>query len=290
MDDLQIAFAKDKTLPFGPIDCSGSSGGTNPPPPPPSQTEACYLGKTRDGKTCDPTNPLPHADSDYDYPPPLSSQYAAPTRYLDLAAEDPSQYIAPNFQLSEIASEAKGQWAVVQTGAVEHLQNMRDAVGAIVVTSGYRSPGYNAVIDGSASSSRHMWGDGFDIEPVSASLSTLSSQCTKEGADYVSTYTDGHVHCDWRNDPLDPAFFGNSRMAPEWAEPDEIVADLLLEGSVFSAPAEGFDEGEPLRTWTAYDAAGEVIEIVESETYEAPAGAARIQVDVGNRVVLERDL
>jgi hypothetical protein len=57
---------------------------------------------------------------------------------------------------------------------------------------------------------------------------------------------------------------------------------------VWSAPAEGWDEGEPLREWTAYAADGVVIDEVVADTYTPPPRAAKVSVWVGREVWLER--
>ena len=58
-------------------------------------------------------------------------------------------------------------------------------------------------------------------------------------------------------------------------------------GDVYTAPAEGFDEGEPLRRWYAYDEDGELIEETLGEAYVAPPQAARVRVVIGAQVELE---
>jgi hypothetical protein len=191
LDDLEVGFAADATLPYGPVVCTGAA----PPPPPPSDdpTEACYLGSARDGKTCLPVDPLPSGTRGYDY------DHDAPIAYLDADALDPDLPLAPNFVLSELVPQ--GGYAVVLPAAIAHLQAVRDRVGALVVVNGYLAP------DGG--DSRHPYGDAFDLDPVSASLSSVASACTAEGADAVIT-TSTYVRCDWHADPLDPAFFGGA--------------------------------------------------------------------------------
>lgn len=262
---------------------------TEPDTDPPLELEACYLGQDRAGTTCLPVEDPPGTPSGYSYPAPLggSAQYRAPFRFLDLEAEDPDQRLAPNFTLSEFAQAYKGRWAVVQPHAVARIQGLRDQLGALIVNSGYRSPSYNASIGG-ASSSRHMYGDAFDIDPVSVSLEALRAACVSAGAGYVGVYTT-HIHCDWRDDPLDAAFFGSARAAAP-APPPALDAWIDHLGGRLVAPAEGWDEGEPLREWTAWDASGAVIEVVRAETYAPPARAARVRVEVGMALTREIDL
>lgn len=273
---------------------TGAEGEDSPPTEdtaPPEDTgaqpdETCYLGPARDHSVCVPTV----ADdgsfgSAYDYPEPYdgSAQYAAPTRFIDLDALSPDLEIAPNFVLSEYAESYKGRWAVLQARMVDTLQALRDDLGGpLTITSGYRNPEYNASVGG-VSSSRHQYGDAADLDASGWSVEDLGDVCYDEGASYVGLYEDGHTHCDWRDDPLDPAFYASSGGPPL---PHE-GATLRCGGGVCTAAAEGFDEGEPFRRWWAIDAEGRVIGTATGRSFVAPAGAARVRVRVGGRVEAE---
>jgi len=245
--------------------------------------EVCYPGA--DGRynacyTLDPmTNPPP---SGYEYnqgcEASYGSQYQTPAALLDLTTADPDDYVAPNFKLGELAQEWKGDYAVLQVHAVEKLQRLRDQLGPLVIISGYRSPAYNASVDG-ATCSRHMFGDAFDIQPQSASAQALVDACDALGAGYIGVY-EQWVHCDWRYDTLDPAFYhsGAFRTADDLPLLD---ARLEIHGGVWTAPAFGWDEGEPLRQWTAYDRAGNVLKTAEGRTFSPPEGTAEVEVVVG---------
>lgn len=251
--------------------------------PVPGETLACYLGPNRNNAQCVDTVAPSNMPSGYDYPAALngSAQYREPVRWLDLAVVDPDLQIAPNFVLSEIAEEYKGRYAVVQPHAIASLQAVRDQLGALVINSGYRPPDYNAGVGG-VSSSRHIYGDGFDIDPVNATLAQLDAACDAQGAGYVGVYTT-HIHCDWRNDAVSVVFYGAGRRSylPVLPELNAIVA---WRGGELAAPAVGWDEGEPLREWSAYDRRGELLERVRSDTYLPPARAARVEVEVGRRL------
>lgn len=246
--------------------------------------ELCFMGPERDNSVCFPLA-FPGSPSGYNYPAPLNNNYRAPIAYIDLDEVDGSTKIAPNFTLSEIASRAKGRYAVVQPHAIERLQAMRDAAGSLRINSGYRSPTYNAGVGG-ASKSRHMYGDAFDIDPLSISVNSLEPKCTANGGKLVEYSS--HVHCDWRYDPQDTKLFGSLAVAPQ-THPEDFAFDryaatIERHSGVLFAPAEGFDEGEPVRRWTALDADGNVIAEAQGESFTPPAAASVVEVDVG-RVV-----
>jgi hypothetical protein len=210
-------------------------------------------------------------------------------RFADLSAVDGSLPIAANFLLDEVMQEYKGRYGVFQAHVVEKLQAIRDQIGApLHVNSGYRSPGYNATIDG-ATLSRHMYGDAADMWSDGISLTGLSNICSSLGAGYIGMYS-SFVHCDWRTTALDPAFYGE--LEPQSVELPVHTGEIVRQpnGMSWQAPATGFDEGEPLRLWTAFDAQGNVIDEGEGESYVPPAGAARIRVWVGGHVELETEL
>jgi hypothetical protein len=198
--------------------------------------------------------------------------------WLDLAVEDPSLSLAPNFILDEVAQEWKGRYAVVQPHAIQRLQDMRDVLGPLIVNSGYRNVTYNASVGGSTWS-RHMWGDAFDLDPVSVSLDVLADTCAESGAGYIGVY-ESHIHCDWRDDPIDLLFFGPERAALHTVQP-ELFAEAFWDGDALSTTREGWDEGEPLREWTAYSVDGRLLETARGRFYVPPADAARVLCTVG---------
>ena len=247
-------------------------------------TEVCFPGEDGSGTTCFDLHYLQPAG--YDYPPALGGDpnYRQPIAYIDLEAIDPETFIAPNFRLREVAEAYKGRYAVVQPHAIESLQQLREDVGAITVNSAYRPPEYNASVGG-ATHSRHMYGDGFDLDPVSVGLSTLEAACTDRGGMLVEYNT--HVHCDFRFDDVSEEFFGAAGAVAVGDEP-VFSASLQEQGyGLYVAPAEGFDEGEPLRRWYAYDEDGALIEEVIGPDYVAPAEAVRVRVVIGAQVELE---
>ncbi len=250
---------------------------------------ACYLGSEGLGEACLPVVAWdPDWGPDYAYPEPLDAQYTAPLAFLDLegSARDPNLSLAPTFVLSEFASARKGRFAIVQPHLVAHLQAVRDTVGGpILVNSGYRSPGYNAAIDGAAEWSRHQYGDAVDIRSDDASLEALADTCEAEGASYVAVYT-SHVHCDWRDDPLDPAFFPDS--APTGTSETPAAAALYRTGGGLQIEVlSGLEEGTPLVRWQAWSDAGERLATATGLSWAPPPQSHRVVATVGRQVTLQ---
>ena len=84
----------------------------------------------------------------------------------------------------------------------------------------------------------------------------------------------------WRDDPVDIGFFGPERRALATVQPD-LAAEVFWDGDALGTTAEGWDEGEPLRQWTAYGADGEVLERFTGRTWVPPEHATRVRVTVG---------
>ncbi len=263
---------------------TGEAEGSSGEEPPPAGPQVCYPGQNNDFTTCLPLHEFAPLPAGYDYPPPYQGNpnYRSPVALLDLQEVDPGTWLAPNFQLGEIAQPDKGRYAVVQPHAVVSLQALRDQVGALGVNSGYRSPAYNAGIPGSATYSRHMYGDAYDLDPLEVSLGTLENACTANGGMLVQYNT--HVHCDFRFDPVDEEFYGAPMGDDEVERPSFAATVERGDDGVWRAPAEGFDEGEPLRRWTAYDAAGQVLATAVGAEFIAPEGAVSVHVNVGAQV------
>lgn len=171
--------------------------------------EVCYPGELSDYTACFPIVPATSSMGDeYTYPPPHEGnpQYNPPTAYLDLRVSDHDHALSPNFVFSEFMSEAKGSFGFFQVHVVESLQAIREASGGpIYVNSGYRNVAYNESVGG-ATWSRHLYGDAVDMYSGVLSLAELEGVCQDMGADFTLLY-DTHVHCDWRDHPLDLSFF-----------------------------------------------------------------------------------
>lgn len=259
----------------------------------PELDRLCFPGPKMDWTVCfDLVEHQASWGADYDYPEPLngSAQYSKPQRFLDLSkVNDVEQKIAPNFTFEEFLAERKGRYGLLQPHLIERLQEIRDDLGALSVNSGYRNISYNAGVGG-ATYSRHLYGDAADLKPSSASLSALGAACSANGAGYVGYY-ETHVHCDWRDDPQEPAIFEPApiQMGMEHPRP-ELSAELQVQQGWFTAPAQGWDEGEPLREWVALDEDGQVLESFVGRSYQPPESAVAVQVVVGREIQLLQGL
>ncbi|MEM6995422.1 MAG: D-Ala-D-Ala carboxypeptidase family metallohydrolase [Myxococcota bacterium] len=267
----------------------GDGDGDGGDPPDDLSGKACFPGANGAGDTCLDVVNLPPGTSGYDYPNALggNSNYREPIAYLDLSKIDGSTKLAKNFALNEIAQEHKGRYAVVQPHAVEGLQKFRDSLGAIRVNSGYRNPTYNKSVGG-ATHSRHMYGDAFDLKPLSTSLTKLENACTAGGGKLVEY--NSHVHCDFRFDAVDPTFYGVASGAGIGQEPQFGASIEESEGEWSAVDLAGFDEGEPSLRWSALDADGNVLEEHRGPTFVPPAGTATVRALVGAQVEVEQTL
>lgn len=248
----------------------------------PNSDEICYPGPANDWSVCFPLV-TPNLPAGYEYPAPYQGNvnYRGPIRYLDLDAIDATAAVAANFTLDEFGQSYKGRYAVVQPHAVVRIQQLRDMLGPLTVTSGFRPPGYNAMIGG-ATYSRHMYGDAFDLDPSDVSLATLESACTANDG-FLVEY-EAHVHCDWRGLPVEVAFFGLASVEPAWQLDIALAAELVEDAGEWRAPAQGFEEGEPARRWSAWDAEGNLLIEARGRSFVPPEGAVRIEVVVGARL------
>lgn len=265
---------------------STDDGGEETGMPEPMPTEVCYPGEDDSYTTCFPLHYFsPEAPpAGYEYPDALAGDpdYRRPIAFLDLDEIAPSTAVSPNFNLGELAQAEKGRWAIVQPHAVESLQALRDSAGALLCNSGYRSPEYNAGVAG-ATWSRHLYGDGYDLDPLSITIDALEIECTGSGGFLVEYET--HVHCDWRDVTVAEEFFGPVDAVAQPAGP-QLSAELRSSGPFWWAPAKGFDEGEPVRRWTALAADGTVLARARGPLFTAPPGTAIVELDIGRALGL----
>ena len=187
-----------------------------------ASTVACFLS------TCLQTEHILDAKinvRDYTYPDPANfprqgqaSQYRPPTWLVNLKDLDPKLRLSENFVLEDFMANYKGQFALFSTFAATRVQLIRNKIKKpLYVTSGYRSPGYNSSINGASRWSRHTYGDAVDLWTQGVSLKKLQKLCRKQKASFTLLYKN-HVHCDWRFNKLDPAYYKPEDMAKVQAQ------------------------------------------------------------------------
>ena len=246
------------------------------------------------------------AAKEYIYANSADARYKAPVRLIDLTKIDLSQKVTANFKLGDFLSTTKGRYGFMAEYALNYIQNVRAELGVpLAVTSGYRSPAYNKKIDG-AKISRHMYGDAIDVAASNATPNQIRAACKKIGASYIQVYADGHVHCDWRNHPLDQTFVGGDPLPPTTmdiaAMSDEEYTELQHEiggqpiitvasgeikiGATITLVAELEEQEDPgviMKEWVVRDPNGKVIESTDSELQLelSVRGRYDVQVRVG---------
>jgi Peptidase M15 len=275
---------------------------------------ACYL------ETCFETLPagnLQDANRDYVYPNPnnfsdvdMRPQYIAPSYFFDLSNIDANKKIASNFKIGDFMSARKGRYGLFSSDVVTKLQSIRNNLKrAVYVTSGYRSPGYNRNTDGAARWSRHTYGDAVDFYVEGKSIDSLVQVCKNQNSSFELTYT-RHIHCDWRENKLDPAFYDSSHHQPFSLLRPMTMAQIYSSQSDFNFEANGnlitvsantpaqiedhhdSDEIENDRLtyrWSITLPNNDVIESSdETVTLPRTAGAYKFQVIIGGTIHLEK--
>lgn len=108
-------------------------------------------------------------------------------KYFNLAELTHTNTGLPNVPTGE--SVANLQYLVASV-----LDPLREQVGPLIVTSGFRSAAVNSAVGGS-SSSQHMSGSAVDVVPASASIGDVTAALRSLPVDQVITYFDtNHIH------------------------------------------------------------------------------------------------
>lgn len=155
------------------------------------------------------------------------AQYLQPYQFLNIPASGESLAITPHFVLGEFLSASKGRYGLLSRSVLDRIQAMRTEINRPMrITSGYRSPGYNSGISGAAKWSRHTYGDAIDFSVSGMNFQQLRNLCLKHGANFFQIYS-GHIHCDWRNTPLDPELFPVSHPNPSFVHTAAVMSQAI---------------------------------------------------------------
>ena len=108
------------------------------------------------------------------------AELPAALEYLAWDMVPPSVWTWKNFRPRELACKGTGRIRL-QRKALDALQALRDEVGKpMLITSAYRSPEHNAAVGGSPTS-RHMFGDAFDVVMVGHNPKTFEEAARRAG-------------------------------------------------------------------------------------------------------------
>lgn len=151
----------------------------------------------------------------------LKTSETAPTCFLDVSALKNPQtgetytinvQVAAHFQLSELVGtevdQGYGNFVLVNPAAVAALEKFRQSAGKpVIINSGFRSPKHQENVcddlcgnplgcSGTcANSSRHLWGDAFDL-PTTFYTQTYSNMACASGFKFVYLESGTHLHVD----------------------------------------------------------------------------------------------
>ena len=96
-----------------------------------------------------------------------------------------------NFNLSEFEDPSTNQ-VKISAFLVERLQSLRNQVGPLVITSGYRTEKHNKKVGGHAKSA-HMFGRAVDVVPGFSSIDDVVETARGMGFSRVIPY-EKHIH------------------------------------------------------------------------------------------------
>ncbi len=256
-------------------------------------------------------NTLADFESEYSYPDPTplqddwQVQYAQPQFITNIKDSQQHEPISGNFWMRDYTGYKNGTQqfrnAIVTRTLVEAVQNVRERLNQpIIITSGYRSPGYNGSLNGAATFSRHMYGDGVDIVSAHASAAELKQLCDLEDAYFSLAYADGHAHCDWRHKELDKAFYPGSidpdiaRLDPYFITGGRIAIRSnkdSFELSLVEFMAFEDHEGEPTYSWMIRTPSGNELRFTTNKVVlKKESGQYYVRLLVGESVTLEKSI
>lgn len=109
--------------------------------------------------------------------------------------KDGNTKVSNNFKVKEFKCNDGADKILIDTELVKRLQLLRDKLGAIIITSGYRTSSYNAKVGG-VGDSQHLLGKAVDIV-CSKPVQVVREEARKLGL-FVVEY-DNFTHIDTRN-------------------------------------------------------------------------------------------
>jgi len=185
--------------------------------------------------------------------------------------------------------------------AIIEIQEIRSALKKpVIVNSGYRSPGYNTGIHGSAKWSRHMYGDAIDFYVKGESFDSLAQLCLQYGASFYQIYS-AHIHCDWRTLPLNSEYYPGPKVVPQFykikalAERTSKIEIFQHDGLDSARVRSDFiedDANELVYQWTLVDSGGHSF-FSHSAEFILPSAARpplHLELNIGGSIQLEKDL
>lgn len=136
------------------------------------------------------------------YPNSTAWNYKRPTWFITVNDTVRNSYAAPHFKMGEFIKQAGLTSAIVDPKMVQHVQATRSRYGTVMqINSGYRTPAYNRQLEGSSTTSRHMYGDAVDFGAATFDLYTrIKSVVTPSVPSYIKPFSNRHLHSDWRNE------------------------------------------------------------------------------------------
>ena len=203
-----------------------------------------------------------------------------PLFFVNLNKHSPNTIIYKHLQIRHImpkrTTTSYGIYSPFVFGKIKNIidQGLSQYGKKITINSGYRDPGYNALLKKAtvnvAQYSRHQYGDAADLYSKDISSKIIEKICIRNGASYTMTYVRSrHAHCDWRNYSLPEEFYGASNEPQEDTTPIQLndtyrIAALkdgkkidwnkLEAGNIYTFYLQetALSEGTPASQWSLY--------------------------------------
>jgi len=124
----------------------------------------------------------------------LTKAFAAAAVHKSTGAQ-----LSEHFNENEFVCHDGSGLVAVDPRLVLKLELLREALGSkpITVTSGYRTPAYNATLPGAARDSQHTVGKAADVVVPGYTPAQVAAKAAQVGFDGIGVYQ-GFTHCDTR--------------------------------------------------------------------------------------------